>query len=267
MNEKHIPKVIHYIWFGNNDLPEEAVACIESWKKFCPDYEIKRWGESNFDLSSNNYVKQAYEAKKWAFVSDYARLWILVNEGGIYMDTDVEVLKSLDPFLTNRAFSGFESDSSVPTGIMACEKGFPLFRKLLNDYDVRSFIKSDGSYDLTTNVVVITKACKALGLKLDNTMQTVDGFTLYPSDWFCPKSHESGDIHLTENSVTIHHFNGSWIDEVERGLLKERRRFLTRHSWLNPMLAGLIVRLQYGFKTNDFRPLTSALKAYFANRH
>lgn len=98
MNENHIPKVIHYIWFGNNDLPEEAIACIESWKKFCPDYEIKRWDESNFDLSSNNYVKQAYEAKKWAFVSDYARLWILVNEGGIYMDTDVEVLKSLDPF-------------------------------------------------------------------------------------------------------------------------------------------------------------------------
>lgn len=260
MNENHIPKVIHYIWFGNNDLPEEAIECIESWKKFCPDYEIKRWDESNFDLSSNNYVKQAYEAKKWAFVSDYARLWILVNEGGIYMDTDVEVLKSLDPFLTNRAFSGFESDASVPTGIMACEKGFPLFQRLLDDYDARSFINSDGSYDLTTNVVVITKTCKACGLKLDNTLQTVDGFTLYPSDWFCPKSHESGVINLTDNSVTIHHFNGSWVDETEREILNQRRLFLENHPKINPMLAGFYVRLRYGIKTGDYSPLHSALQ-------
>lgn len=266
LKDNHIPKVIHYIWFGNNDLPVEAIHCIDTWKKYCPDYEIKRWDESNFDLSSNRYVREAYEAKKWAFVSDYVRLWILVKEGGIYMDTDVEVLKSLDSFLTNRAFSGFESDSSVPTGIMACEKGFPLFKKLLDDYESRSFIKSDGSYDLTTNVVVITKKCKDRGLKLDNTFQVIDGFALYPSDWFCPKSHETGVINLTENSVTIHHFSGSWIDDVELSILKERRRFLARHSWINPMIGGLIVRLRYGLKTNDFEPLKSAIKAYFKNR-
>ena len=122
-----IPKTIHYIWFGGNPLPEDAKRCIDTWKKYCPDYEIKEWNESNFDVAQNDYIKEAYEAKKWAFVSDYARLKVLVEYGGIYMDTDVEVLKPLDRFLSERAFSGFEDADAIPAGIMACEKGFELF--------------------------------------------------------------------------------------------------------------------------------------------
>ncbi len=205
-----IPKTIHYIWFGGNPLPEDAKKCIESWKKYCPDYEIIEWNESNFDVEQNDYIKEAYAAKKWAFVSDYARLKVLVEYGGIYMDTDVEVLKPLDGFLSERAFSGFEDVDAIPTGIMACEKGFELFAGLLKDYDTRHFLLPDGSYDITTNVVTITDYCLKHGLVLNNEKQTVDGFTLYPKDWFCPKSHLTGKIECTENSHTIHHFAGSW---------------------------------------------------------
>ena len=131
-----IPKIIHYCWFGGNPLSDLAQKCIDSWKKYCPDYEIKEWNESNFDLNSCDYVREAYQAKKWAFVTDYVRLYAMVTEGGIYMDTDVEVIRPLDSFLSNRAFSGFEDETNIPTGIMACEKGFPLFEELLEEYNI-----------------------------------------------------------------------------------------------------------------------------------
>ena len=127
-----IPKVIHFCWFGGKPLPDIANKYIDTWKRHCPNYEIKQWDETNFDIASCAYTKEAYEAKKWAFISDYVRLYAMVNEGGIYMDTDVEVLKSLDVFLNHQAFSEFEDEVSIPTGIMGCEKGFPLFKELLH---------------------------------------------------------------------------------------------------------------------------------------
>lgn len=205
-----IPKKIHYVWFGGKPLTPLAEKCISSWKKYCPDYEIIRWDESNFDISQNRYCREAYEAQKWAFASDYARLWILVNEGGIYMDTDVEVLQPLDRFLNLQAFSGFEAEDRLPTGLMASSENQPFFVKLLRDYDDRSFLRSDGSFDLTTNVTAITDSCVNSGLILDNTEQTVEGFTLFPSEYFCPKDWLTKEINLTENSYAIHHFDGSW---------------------------------------------------------
>ena len=139
-----IPKVIHYCWFGGKPLPKLAQKCIASWKKFCPDYEIIRWDEANFDVNGCDYSREAYEAKNWAFVSDYARLKILVDNGGIYMDTDVEVVKPLDEFLSNEAFSGFESPAVIPTGIMACEKGFAPFAEMLKEYDTQHFLLMGG---------------------------------------------------------------------------------------------------------------------------
>lgn len=206
-----IPKVIHYCWFGRNPLPILAQKCIESWKKYCPDYEIKEWNEDNFPMDYNDYVKEAYEAKKWAFITDVVRLYALVTEGGIYMDTDVEVIKPLDGLLQYEAVSGFEPCSQIPTGLMASEAHQPLFEELLHDYDGVHFIKEDGTLDTTTNVKRITATCLKYGFVPNNQMQTVRGFTLLPSDFLCPKDYNTKKIHLTPNSLTIHHFDGSWL--------------------------------------------------------
>lgn len=219
-----IPKIIHYCWFGNNDLPELAQKCIASWKKYCPDYEIIEWNESNFDINCCDYVREAYEAKKWAFVSDAARLYALVNYGGIYMDTDVEVLRPLDDLLKYEALSGFEAEDRIQTGLMACREGQPLFCELLHDYDNAHFIKSDGTYDTTTNVTRITNICLKYGLRLDNTLQTVNGLTLLPYDYLCPKNFETKIVTLTENTYVIHHFDGSWLSDEAKcaAVLREK---------------------------------------------
>lgn len=207
-----IPKIIHYCWFGGKELPEEAKRCIESWKKFLPDYEIKEWNESNFDISQNQYVREAYESRKFAFVTDFVRLYALAKEGGVYMDTDVEVLKSYNPFLHHTAFSGFENNNYVPTGMMASEKGGRWVSDLLAGYADRRFIKEDGTFDMTTNTFTITEYMKKKGLICNNTYQDFpDLVTLYPADYFCPKDHTTGIIELTDNSVCIHHFAASWM--------------------------------------------------------
>ena len=209
-----IPKKIHYCWYGGKPLPDLAKKCIDSWKKYCPDYEIIRWDESNTDLQSNQYVREAFEAKKWAFITDYVRLKVLYEYGGLYMDTDVQVIAPLDKFLNNRGFSGFENEHQVPTGIMAAEAGNSFIEELLHDYDDKHFILEDGSQDMTTNVVAITKLAAEKGLVLNNQMQIIEDFTFYPSDYFCPKDSRSLKVYLTNNTATIHHFAGSWGNPV-----------------------------------------------------
>lgn len=211
-----IQKKIHYCWFGRNPLPPLAVRCIESWRRYCPDYEIKEWNEDNFDLNYNDYVKEAYEAKKWAFITDVVRLHALFTEGGIYMDTDVEVLKPLDNLLQYEAVSGFESPSRIPTGLMACREGHPLFEELLHEYDGLHFKRPDGSLDLTTNVTRITNTCSKYGFVPNNTLQTIRGFTLLPKDYLCPKDSQTKEIDITPNTLTIHHFDGSWVSEEDK---------------------------------------------------
>lgn len=214
-----IPKIIHYCWFGGNPKPKLAKKCIKSWKKYCKGYEIKEWNEDNFDLSAAPlYVRQAYDAKKWAFVTDYVRLWALINFGGIYMDTDVEVIKPFDKFLENEAFGGFESVATIATCIMACEKNFSLFKELLLEYNNIPFILDDGSLDITTNVTRITNCCEKYGFKPNGEYQVVYGFVLYPQDYFCPINAVSGELNKTQNTYTIHHFMGSWLssEEIER---------------------------------------------------
>ncbi|WEV75638.1 glycosyltransferase [Bifidobacterium sp. ESL0800] len=252
-----IPKVIHYIWFGGKPLPALAEKCLASWKKYCPDYEIVRWDESNFDFSQSRYCREAYEAKKWAFVSDYARLWVLVHEGGIYMDTDVEVLSSLDKFLSEKAFSGFESKTKIPTGLMASERGFPLFARLLADYDNRTFVNPDGSFNLTTNVTYITDACIEKGLILNGEKQTIDGFTLYPSDFFCPKDFETSEINLTKNSCTIHHFNGSWIPSETAVFLRWRRDIIRTYPWIPHKIVSFFALLCACWSQRNFKPFVT----------
>lgn len=215
-----IPKVIHYCWFGRGKMPELALKCIESWKKYLPEYKIKEWNEDNFDLDKYPYVREAYDNRKFAFVTDVVRLYALYHEGGVYMDTDVEVLKSLDPFLHHNAFSGFEDERNIPTGIMASEKGGKWAKENLDYYIDKHFIKEDGTMDVTTNVQTITNIMLPYGLNQNNSYQDFPGLiTFYPKDYFCPKSYKDGKIYLTKNTVTIHHFAGSWLTQKEKNII------------------------------------------------
>ena len=206
-----IPKIIHYCWFGRNPLPELAQKCIASWKKFCPDYKVKEWNEDNFDLDLYPYAREAYDHKKFAFVTDVVRLYALYNYGGIYMDTDVELVKNLDPILQYSGVSGFESTKCIPTGLMANCKHHPLVKEWLDDYDGLHFVKEDETLDLTTNVIRITNICQKYGFIPNGKMQTVSDFTFFPVEYFCPKNF-LGELNITNNTYSIHHFNASWVD-------------------------------------------------------
>lgn len=221
-----IPKIIHYCWFGGNEKSALIKRCIESWQRFCPDYEIKEWGENTFDLASAPvYVREAYEAKKWAFVTDYVRLWAMHEYGGVYMDTDVEIVRPIDEFLCHRGFTGFEDDVHMVTGIMAAEKELPLMKSLLSYYDTRHFVLEDGSFDMTTNTVSITNALKSMGFVPNGHMQVNDGFAIYPSDFFCPLDDATGKLSKTKNTAAIHWFNKSWLTEKVRLRSKITRVF------------------------------------------
>ncbi len=205
-----IPKIIHYCWFGPKELPEKDRKYMETWKKFLPDYELKLWNESNFDIDMFPYVRQAYDKKKFAFVSDVARLYALVNEGGIYMDTDVEILKPLDNVLNHKAVLGFEIGKRIMTAFMATEPGNPIFESLLNLYASEQFIKQDGTIDITTNVQRTTPFFESRGLKTDDSFQIIDDIAIYPSEYFCPYNYDTHEEKITENTLCYHHFAGTW---------------------------------------------------------
>lgn len=224
MSEQKIPKIIHYCWFGRGKKNELIEKCIASWKKYLPEYEIIEWNEDNFDIESNAYVKEAYEAKKWAFVTDYVRLYVMYNYGGIYMDTDVEVLKSLDEFLVNEAFLGFEARDCIQTGIMASIKGQTVVKELLQMYDEMKFLKNDGSYNMTTNVITITNYFINSGLKTNNKKQFINGFAIYPQIYFCPNTIAMIFDKNSSGSYTIHHFDSSWKDDKRKKDLKYKVR-------------------------------------------
>ena len=231
-----IPKKIHYCWFGGAPLGKNAQRCIKSWQRFCPDFEIVRWDESNSPLQDNLYVRQAYEAKKWAFVSDYVRAAVLCEQGGIYLDTDVELLAPLEPFLEHEAFLGFESPASVATCLLACRAGHPFFRQVKEMYDTLPFLSPQGVPDMTTNVVRITALLSAHGLIADGSRQSLCGVEIYPSPVFSPKSLETGKITLTPETRAIHYFDASWMSL--------RQRFHTRLAQLlGPRLTLRLKRL------------------------
>lgn len=229
-----IPKIIHYCWFGGKPKPELAQRCIKSWKKFCPDYELMEWNEGNFDISTAPlYVRQAHEAGRWAFVTDFVRLKALTEMGGIYMDTDVEVIKPLDPYLKHNAFAGFEHPTRVQTGLLACEKGFPLFLEFMKYYDTATFRKEDGSVDITTNVQILTELCVRRGLRLDGSYQEVDGLAIYPTEVFCPVDYDTEKLRKTRKTVVIHWFAASWHTEEELRALREEKLRLKRERQSN----------------------------------
>ncbi len=222
-----IPKKIHYCWFGGNPLPELASKCINSWKKFCPDYEIIEWNESNFDVECNDYVHEAYNAGKWAFVSDYARFKIIYDYGGIYFDTDVELIKNIDEIADKGPFMGCEAQNYVAPGLaLAANPGLALIKTILDDYKNDHFINSDGSQNFKTVVERTTKILEKHGFnKNKNEIQFVDGIYIYPEDYFCPLNYRTGVLTITDNTVAIHHYVASWQDEKEQRYHKITQRF------------------------------------------
>lgn len=214
-----IPKTIHYCWFGGNPLPKLAIKCINSWKKYCPDFRIVEWNETNFDVNCCQYVKEAYCAKKWAFVSDYARFKILYEHGGIYLDTDVELLKPLKSLAERGAFMGFENDSikTVNPGLcLAAPAGLGIFEEIINGYHTRQFIYPDKTISLTTVVDYTTDILKKHGLCNVSGIQSVAGVYIYPSEYFNPMNMDTGKLTITENTVSIHHFAASWVDSYSK---------------------------------------------------
>lgn len=207
-----IPKVIHYCWFGGKPLPPLAEKCIASWKKYCPDYEIVRWDESNYDVTKNEYMRQAYEAKKWGFVPDYARKDIIYNYGGLYFDTDVELIKPIDDLLDNKAFVAMERPGLVAMGlVIGAEKGNILIEELSHVYDGERFINEDGSLNLKTSLAYDSEIFNKYGLRKENVEQDICGVHIYPTEYFCPKAGYSADIQITEKTYAIHHYAASWV--------------------------------------------------------
>ncbi|MCM3724912.1 glycosyl transferase [Neobacillus cucumis] len=223
-----IPRVIHYCWFGKGELPPLIKKCITSWKKYCPDYKIIEWNESNFDININPWTKEAYENKKYAFVSDYARLFILYNYGGIYLDTDIELTKNIDEFLSHEAFSGFENEKYVQSGIIGSLPKNSVIKRFLEYYNDRHFVKEDGSIEDIPNVRIITEILKDYGLKLNNEFQVINGIYIYPRTYFCPID-ANGNRDFSKNTYCIHHFTSTWRS------YKEQKQVTFMHRWYYPL--------------------------------
>lgn len=234
-----IPKIIHYCWFGGKPLPNSAKKCIASWRKFLPDYEIKEWNESNFNVNIIPYTAEAYKAKKYAFVSDYARFYILYKYGGLYFDTDVEVIRNMDDIISRGPFMGCEGEAEqyvkgpqdkamtledapglglgVNPGLgLGVNPGLRLVKEILDMYKDKHFLKPDGTqYDETVVTITTNLLCKK-GLKNTNDIQQVDGVWIYPKEYFCPKNYVTGKLCITENCRSIHHYSATWVPKVQR---------------------------------------------------
>lgn len=211
-----IPHIIHYCWFGHNPLPDSVRKCIASWRKYFPDYEIKEWNEENFDVNSIPYTGEAYKRKKYAFVSDYARFYILYNEGGLYFDTDVEVIRAMDDIMVAGAFMGIEK-SYVSLGInpglgLGVEAGNWFYRKMIDYYATLKFCDSEGNQLPGTIVLHTTELFKSYGFVEEDRLQLINGITIYPNDYFNPLDDATGRLSITGNTRSIHWYAKTWID-------------------------------------------------------
>ncbi len=211
------PKIIHYCWFGEKTLPPLAEKCIASWRKFLPDYEIREWNEGNFDVNAIPYTREAYEARKFAFVSDYARFKILYEHGGLYFDTDVEVIKPMDDIIARGPFMGCERDANGETFLtvapglgLGVTPGLGLYGEILEMYDGLHFRHSDGSLNFKTVVEYTTEVLNRHGLRNTNDIQEVAGVWIYPKEYFCPMDYETKKCNITANTRSIHHYAASW---------------------------------------------------------
>ena len=225
-----IPKIIHYCWFGRNPLPKSAKRCVESWKKYMPDYEIKEWNEDNFDVNIIPFTKEAYSVNKYAYVSDYARLWILYQYGGVYFDTDVEVIRSMDDIIEHGPYMGFEKHETTPESrIMvnpglgfAIEKGNAIIKEIMGYYETHHYILEDGTIQQIPIVPITTDVLKRHGLKASiEPIELEDSITVYPWEYFCPMEYPLNKLQLTENTHTIHHYTESWMTWKDKLVMRK----------------------------------------------
>ena len=226
-----IPKVIHYCWFGRNSLPASAQKCIASWRKYLPDYKIKEWNEDNFDVNIIPYTQQAYEAKKYAFVSDYARFWVLYHYGGLYFDTDVEVIKSFDDIVDNGAFMGLEIDGTkegskiaINPGLgLGAEAGLPIYQEILKRFAKLDYYGKDGRQNNYTMIPMVTDLFLRNGLLANGQIQTLSSVTIYPQFFFNPYNDMTGELAVTSDSHSIHWYSATWMESKSKWIVKCKR--------------------------------------------
>ena len=212
MADKLIPRTIHYCWFGRGKLPELVKTCMASWRKQLPGYEIREWNEDNFNINANVYCRQAYEMKKWAFVADYARLAVLLEYGGLYLDTDVEVLCDLEGFRRCSLFLGMEDETQINAAILGARAGHPWLRQLVDHYGRRNFITAEGEADLTTIVSFLTGEAHKIGFSGANHYQVLKhDVHIFPTDYFYPVNAQGIAASFSSRTCSIHHFSGSWL--------------------------------------------------------
>lgn len=239
-----IPKIIHYCWFGKGEMPRIAEKCIKSWKKYCPDYQIMCWNEQNVDVSENRYAKEAYESGKWAFVSDYVRLKVIHEHGGVYLDTDVELIRPIDELIHQGPYMGFDEKGIVATGLgFAAEPGNEIIGTFLKDYDDIPFILPDGSFDTTPCPDRNTEALKRLGMDLSNHDQVFCGMHFLPQDYLCPMDYYTGKKHITKNTYSIHHYCASWTSSVTKRTTRIKR--LIGVKWYDKLYGKFLHKLKW----------------------
>lgn len=222
--EQKIPKKIHYCWFGRNEMPEQNKKWIQSWSHYCPEYEIVRWDESNYDVTKNDYMYEAYKNKKWGFVSDYARLDIIYSYGGIYLDTDVELIKCLDELLYQSAFCGVETSRKINLGLgLGARKGHPEIRGIMDLYKDIHFLDTKENNNLVTCVQLQHPYFKKKGFVNSGDYQLLQDLVVLPEDVLSPKDLYTGELTITEHTFSIHHFDGSWVDAKKKEKVENMR--------------------------------------------
>lgn len=223
-----IPRTLHYCWFGKRPLPDRYKKWMASWNRYCPDYEIIEWNESNYDITKSKYMKQAYEKEKWGFVSDIARLDIIYHYGGIYLDTDVELVNNLDDLLYQEGFAGFESNEYVNLGLgFGAAKGLSVMKEMLDAGENMEFYDKQGRLNMLTCPVWQTRLLKQKGLLTNGEYQIIEGLTILPEKVLSGKSFSTRRIRLAPYTKAIHHYDGSWLNE------EQRREFLNLEEVMN----------------------------------
>lgn len=258
-------KKIHYCWFGGNPLPDDAIKCINSWKEYCPDYEIVQWDESNFDVHSIPYIHEAYEQGKFAFVSDYARFQILYQHGGLYFDVDVELIRPMDEIIGFGPYMGAEVDGGSDGKMIAVNPGvgfmanphMELLEEIIDAYKGFHFLNEDGTLNTKTIVEYTTEILVRHGLQNSEKIQDVAGFRIYPSEYFCPINYFTGEFVKTSNTYSIHHFNSSWMTDLEK---RKHEEIVFFSKKIGRKLARRYVLAKYAFAENGIQGVGELIK-------